>query len=265
MPAPQRILSLVPSLTETLHTLGLERQVVGVTRFCVHPPHWRREKATVGGTKNVRIERARSLRPDLVLANREENTRADVEALSGFAPVHVSHIQTLEDALACIAEIGGLTGAPEAAGALAEGIRGQFARLPAPAPLRAAYLIWRRPYMAAGGDTFIDQMLAAAGFANVFGAARRYPATTAEEIAALQPDCVLCATEPFPFAAAHLAELHAALPGVRVARVDGERFSWYGSRLLGAPAYFNALRGALASGAEPLVDLADLPCPALPL
>jgi ABC-type Fe3+-hydroxamate transport system substrate-binding protein len=244
LPAPpQRIVSLVPSQTELLADLGLDDEVVGLTRFCVHPAGWKDRKQIVGGTKNVSLERVRALAPDLILANLEENTRADVEALDALAPVFVTRVETIPEALDMIQTVGILTRRTERAGALVEQLEAGFGRQPSAVPaVRVAYLIWRRPYMTIGRDTFIHAVLAHAGLVNAFEAQRRYPEVTPAELAGASPDVVLLSSEPFPFTEKHVGEVEALLPGTPVLLVDGERLSWYGSRLLRTPPYLAALR-----------------------
>lgn len=238
---PRRIVSLVPSQTELLADLGLDDRVVGVTRFCVRPPGWKQTKTIVGGTKQVDVDRIRALAPDLVLANLEENTRPMVEALDAVAPVYVTDVRDLRGALDMMRTVGHLTGRAERAGIIAAAVEAGFGRLERRAPLRAVYLIWRHPYMTVGGDTFIHDVMARAGFANVFAGRRRYPEVTAETMAAARPDVVLLSSEPFPFTEEHADELRPALPGIPFLLVDGELFSWYGSRLRQAPPYLSAL------------------------
>jgi ABC-type Fe3+-hydroxamate transport system substrate-binding protein len=244
---PRRIVSLVPSQTELLADLGLGDEVVGITRFCVHPPSWKGRKTGVGGTKDVRVERVRALAPDLVLANREENVREQVEALATFAPVYVTDVASVDDALAMICVVGRLVDRVGAADALAVEIRASFGRLAAAEPVRAAYLIWREPWMTVGRDTIIHDVMARGGLANVFGDRTRYPAVTPDDLRAARPEVVLLSSEPYPFKAKHVAEVEAMAPGVPVLLVDGEPFSWYGSRLRETPAALAALRGRLAA------------------
>jgi ABC-type Fe3+-hydroxamate transport system substrate-binding protein len=242
-----RIVSLVPSQTELLADLGLDEEVIGLTRFCVHPENWKARKTIVGGTKNLLPERIAALQPDLILANREENVREQVEPLAELAHVHVTDVATVDDALAMIREVGQLVGHEKRAAALAREIEAGFNALVAttgPA-LRAAYLIWREPYMTVGGDTFISDVMARAGLVNVFAHRTRYPEVTPEEIAALGAEVVLLSSEPYPFDENHAHELVATIPGVRVELVDGEPFSWYGSRMRLAPEYLTALRQSL--------------------
>ncbi|GAB3561638.1 helical backbone metal receptor [Spirosoma luteolum] len=243
---PRRIVSVVPSQTELLFTLGLDAEVVGLTKFCIHPADRVRTKTVVGGTKTLDLARIDALQPDLILANKEENTRAQIEELQERYPVHVTDMITLPDALAMIRTVGALVGRADAAHALA----GQLARdlvPPVVTALRVAYLIWRRPYMAAASQTFIDAMLHAAGFQNAFADRERYPVLTADELTAARPDLVFLSSEPYPFASRHRAELAACCPDARVLLVDGELFSWYGSRLLHAAPYFHRLHQQLAN------------------
>jgi ABC-type Fe3+-hydroxamate transport system substrate-binding protein len=247
---PSRIVSLVPSQTELLADLGLDAEVVGLTRFCVRPAGWRGWKRVVGGTKDVRPDRVAALAPDLVLANREENVREQVEALAALAPVYVTDVRTVAGAAAMVRAVGRLVGREVPAEAVAaeteRGFAGLAAGVPAP-PLRAAYLVWRGPWMTVGRDTIVHDVMARAGFENAFGDRTRYPAVTPEELAAARPDVVLLSSEPFPFRERHRAEVEAIAPGARVELVDGELFSWYGSRLRHAPPYLAALRARLAA------------------
>lgn len=245
---PQRIISLVPSQTELLHDLGLGDRVVGITKFCIHPETWFKTKYRVGGTKKLDLAKIRALRPDLIIGNKEENERADIEALAEEFPVWMSDIRTLEDALDMIERIGEMTGTHAQALSLAERINNGFAALnPLEDELSAAYLIWREPYMAAGRGTFINDMLKRCGLQNVFDEGdARYPRLTPQDLAEADPDVILLSSEPYPFQEKHLAEINMICPGTPVRIVDGEIFSWYGSHLLHAPAYFGTLLAGLA-------------------
>jgi ABC-type Fe3+-hydroxamate transport system substrate-binding protein len=243
---PQRIISLVPSQTELLYTLGLEEEVVGITKFCIHPEQWFRHKTRIGGTKDIRPEIIHSLQPDLVLANKEENDRTQIEELFPKVPVWVSDVATLADALQMIRSVGQLTGKAVQAESLASAIARRFAGLEAPesprASLRTAYFIWRKPWMVAGGDTFIQDMLFRAGFTNIFRDQPRYPSIELESLAGSDCELVLLSSEPYPFREKHIGEIREVLPRATIRLVDGEIFSWYGSRLLQAPAYLRELR-----------------------
>lgn len=256
---PLRILSLVPSITELLAALRLDEQVVGITRFCVRPPAWRKRKTLVGGTKQLDLRTIAALRPDLILANKEENRREDVEELMKRFPVWVSDVCDLPGALEMIRSVGALTGREGRSAALCRALASRFGALRqavsgAPA-LRAAYFIWRKPWMLAGGGTYIDAMMREAGMVNIFGALPRYPELPAADLPLEKGDCLLLSSEPFPFRERHAAELRARFPGLPVLFVDGQLFSWYGSRLMHAPAYFRLLRERmtqlLAAGDNP--------------
>lgn len=247
---PRRIVSLVPSQTELLAHLGLEKEVAGITKFCVHPEAWYRSKPRIGGTKQLHLDRIRALEPDLIIGNKEENTREEVLALANDFPVWISEVKNLADAYAMITQIGRLTYRAAAADQLNQNIRKAFAALPNYPPLLVAYLIWRQPYMVAGGDTFIHAMLKQAGFTNVFAERDRYPEVTAEELATSGAEVLLLSSEPFPFREKHLQELAEVCPAPVITLADGEAFSWYGSRLLTAPAYFRKLRRSILAHAK---------------
>lgn len=253
-PRPRRIVSLVPSLTEWLAALGLDDETVGLTRFCVHPDDWKSRKAIVGGTKNVDVARTLALRPDVVIASREENVREPVEALAeAGVPVALTDIATVDGALRTMAELARLLGRQAEGARIVAELRERFASLAPTRPAaRVLYLIWRAPWMAVGGDTYIADVLARGGFANATGDAVRYPALTDAELSALRPDAVFLSSEPYPFAEAHRAEVQALVPRARVVLVDGEAFSWYGPRMGLAPAALRELAfGAPASETRP--------------
>ena len=254
---PQRVVSLVPSQTELLADLGLDDEVVGLTRFCVHPTGWKAAKTIVGGTKNVDVERVRGLAPDLVVANKEENVREQVEAIAAFCPVYVTDVADVDGAVAMIRAVGALVGRDARAGRIANEVEAGFEVLhPAPPaagpprPRRVLYLIWRDPWMAAGGDTIISDVMGRGGWANAVGDRDRYPALTDDEVRVLDPDVVMLSSEPYPFADKHLAEVQALAPRARVVLVDGEAFSWYGSRLRHTPGALRALRADLDGEAD---------------
>ncbi|WP_338875499.1 helical backbone metal receptor [Spirosoma sp. SC4-14] len=239
--APQRIISLVPSQTELLFDLGLDAEIAGITKFCIHPADKVHSKPSMGGTKTLHMDRIHALKPDLIIANKEENTRQEVEYLQQQYPVYVSDVATIADALTMIREIGTLVGKRSEADALANQISQTL--YPAPQSLRktVAYFIWRKPYMAAASHTFIDSMLTMAGFTNVFAAQTRYPEINPETLSTAQPDLIFLSSEPYPFTQKHIDEFKAICPSATVVLVDGEVFSWYGSRLLRASDYFRNL------------------------
>jgi len=234
-----RIVSLVPSQTELLVDLGLGDKLVGITKFCVHPAGLKKEVQLIGGTKNVKIELVRSLNPDLVIGNKEENSQPDIEALESVLPTWMSDIFNLEDALEMIRKVGAITGTSEKASTIVSEIQTNFARLEnlKSTGKTVLYLIWKNPYIAAGPNTFIDAMLSTLGFQNVMPE-ERYPEVKLETV---NPDFIFLSSEPFPFKEKHIEELQKQFPQSTVVLVDGEYFSWYGSRLIGAPAYFEEL------------------------
>ncbi|WP_311136287.1 ABC transporter substrate-binding protein [Hymenobacter cellulosivorans] len=240
---PQRIVSLVPSQTELLFDLGLGSRVVGVTKFCIHPAEARQRTTVIGGTKNFDFEKIEALQPDLIIGNKEENYQAGIEQLAQKYPVWLSDISNLDEALDMIRRVGLITGRKSAADAMADEIAGSFAARTVSDPLiPAAYFIWRKPYMVAASNTFIDTMLPRAGFRNVFAGLNRYPEITAEQLAVAAPAVILLSSEPYPFAEKHVAEFQTICPSATVRIVDGELFSWHGSRLRHSAAYFASLR-----------------------
>jgi ABC-type Fe3+-hydroxamate transport system substrate-binding protein len=243
---PRRIVSLVPSQTELLFDLGLENEVVGVTKFCIHPAEKVKTKTKIGGTKNFNFETIDALQPDLIIGNKEENYQEGIEQLAEKYPVWMSDIFTLEDALNMIRKIGELTGTAQNATKIAGKIEAGFTNLVKPEQeISAAYFIWKNPYMAVGCNTFINNILQRCGFRNVFENETRYPEISIEMLQESKPEVILLSSEPYPFKEKHLQEFQEILPEAKVMIVDGEMFSWYGSRLLQAPAYFQQLTSEL--------------------
>ncbi|GHB46828.1 ABC transporter substrate-binding protein [Mongoliitalea lutea] len=227
---PQRIVSLVPSQTELLVDLGLEDRIVGVTKFCVHPQGLKKQKTIIGGTKNFHFDKINALQPDLIIGNKEENYQEGIEFLEKKYPVWMSDIYTLEDALEMMRGIGKITGTTVQADILINEIFQGMAALAPQNKGTAVYLIWKDPVMAAGTQTFIHDMLGRAGFTNLVQEPR-YPELSLEDLKTLSPDFLLLSSEPFPFKQKHIDEFAAHLPQTHVQLVDGEMFSWYGSRL----------------------------------
>jgi ABC-type Fe3+-hydroxamate transport system substrate-binding protein len=237
---PSRIISLVPSQTELLFELGLDEQIAGITRFCIHPEELCRNKPKIGGTKKININKINSINPDLIIANREENTLEDIRILEKTFPVWVSDVGNLDDALDMIAAISKLTGSGNKGEAIISTITQNFLNLKKSPPLSVVYLIWRNPFMSAGKDTFINDMINRCGWKNLLDDKPRYPKISLDDIKQLGPDLLLLSSEPYPFREKHISELQ-SLTGILPVLVDGEYFSWYGSRLMIAPAYFNNL------------------------
>ncbi len=248
---PQRIVSLVPSQTEYLVDLGLAECVVGITKFCIHPKEFFKQTTKVGGTKQFNFGKIDALQPDLIIGNKEENYEQGINQLKTKYPVWLSDIYTLPDAYQMLWQLAEITAQTSKATKIITAIQQSFAELAAkPLPLPTAlYLIWREPYMAAAQPTFIDQMLLMAGFQNVLSPTTqatqeitgRYPTLSLEQLKQLNPAYLLLSSEPYPFKPKHELELQKLLPQSKILLVDGEMFSWYGSRLALAAEYFKKL------------------------
>lgn len=229
---PQRIVSLVPSQTELLFYLELGDRVVGVTKFCVHPMKARKTATIVGGTKTLHLDKIKALKPDLIIGNKEENTKSEIEALQALFPVWMSDIYNLQDNLQMIESLGEILEVRDQAAQLIQQLKADFAEMAKFEGQKVAYFIWRDPWMVAANQTFIHHILEAIGLLNVFADHSRYPEVTLSDVANLQPDYVFLSSEPYPFKEKHIQELKDVLPGARIKLVNGELFSWYGSRLL---------------------------------
>jgi iron complex transport system substrate-binding protein len=240
--SPCRIVSLVPSQTELLYDLGLGDEVVGITKFCVYPDEWFRSKNRVGGTKNVDVDKVRVLQPDLIIGNKEENDFENIESLRGIAPVWMSDIFNLNDAYDMITSLGQVTNRVAESLTLVEEIKVAFKKLKNSKAVRSLkgksvqYFIWHNPNMAAGKSTFIDAILLECGLRNLT-TEKRYP----EVELGSSPNFIFLSSEPYPFKESHLTYFESAFPKATVVLVDGEMFSWYGSRLKDAPSYFEGL------------------------
>jgi ABC-type Fe3+-hydroxamate transport system substrate-binding protein len=245
---PKRIVSLVPSQTELLHYLGLEDEVIGITKFCVHPKKWFQQKTRIGGTKTLNIDKIKELQPHLIIANKEENAQEQIEALTKYFPVWVSDVNSLHDAYKMITGIGEITGKAGQAETLITQIKTNFSDTQLQSIIykpRTCYLIWKEPYMTIGGDTFISDLLNKAGFENIFQNKLRYPETSIAELSTLNCEVLLLSSEPYPFKQAHIEEIRDQLQATKIILANGEIFSWYGSRLLQAPTYFRSLHQQL--------------------
>lgn len=249
MHPPKRIISIVPSQTELLFDLGLTNEVAGITRFCIHPGHRFNATPKVGGTKKLKFDKIAELKPDLIIGNKEENEKAQIEELEKDFPVWMSDVQTLEDALLMIKMLGEITDTGEKAHELCGSIIDGFARLSKAntAPVKTAYLIWRNPYMGASSNTFINEMMKQCNMKNVLegfvpnaddSESLRYPMFNIDELKELDPELILLSSEPFPFKEKHVQEISKELPHAEIRIVDGEMFSWYGSRLVHSSNYF---------------------------
>ena len=245
---PLRIISLVPSHTETLFDLGLGDNIVGITKFCVHPKHLSSEKTIVGGTKKVNYKKIKDLQADLIIANKEENTENMVYELEEIAPTYVSNVFSIGDTLKFILDMGKLCDKLENAKKLVEEIenslknfKNNIEEYPA---RKVVYFIWTKPWMVVGGNNYINEILELNKFENIFDSADRYPEIYVEYLSDLNPELILLPSEPFPFKKSHIKELKEHLDA-KFLLVDGEMFSWHGSRLLKALPYFESLHKIL--------------------
>lgn len=248
----QRIVSLVPSITELLYDLELGDQVVGITKFCVHPSEWFKNKTRIGGTKDIHIEKIKALKPTLIIASKEENIKEQVEALAGFTEILLTDVVDYASALEMIESVGEATQTQEKAKSIRSRIEAEFHQLKSLLQkqqvqyLPCAYLIWKDPYMVAGGDTFIHAMLKSINCPNTYGNQERYPVVDFQHPEWQDAKIVFLSSEPYPFKEKHISELSTQFPDKRFVLVDGEMFSWYGSRMLHAPSYFSRLAGLLS-------------------
>lgn len=240
-----KIISLVPSLTELLVDLGLKDQLIGRTRFCIHPKEVVDNIEIVGGTKNPRLEKIIELQPDFILANKEENRKEDIEVLEKYAEVRVTEIDTIQDAILEISALGSEFGVQEKARSLVQKITGLLDDRPEKPPLSAAYFIWKDPWMSVGNDTYIHDVLQSYQLTNVYGNQTRYPKTTLDELSSKNPDLILLSSEPYPFKQKHIEEIRATFPVSKIELVNGEWFSWYGSRMIKALEWMNKWRASL--------------------
>ncbi len=244
--SPRRIISLVPSQTEFLYDLGLRDEVVGVTKFCLHPELWYRSKTRVGGTKQYHFDRIAALKPDLIIGNKEENEKEQIETLMEQYPVWMSDIYGLEDAYEMMLKLGEIVSKDRQAQSLVNQTRLGFSDFPEGKGLRVVYLIWHKPIMAAANHTFIQEMLSQCGWINALATQTRYPQLTLEVLQSLNPDLLLLSSEPFPFKEKHVNFYQELLPSTQVKLVDGEAFSWYGTRLLKTQPYLQDLMNELS-------------------
>lgn len=242
---PKRIISLVPSQTELLIDLGLQDAVVGITKFCVHPKEIRKSITVVGGTKQIHLDRIKNLNPDIIIANKEENTFDIVQACKAVSTVWVSDISDLGGAIGMITSLGEILGKSSEAQEIVSNIilkKEAFeSGISNSNALKVAYVIWQNPYMVAGNDTFINALLEINGYENVIQQ-QRYPEVSVETLK--KADIVFLSSEPFPFKERHALALEQELKKP-VILVDGEFFSWYGSRLIEAFDYFLKLQSAV--------------------
>ncbi len=243
---PKRIISLVPSQSEFLWDLGLHSELVGITKFCIHPKEMFKSIERVGGTKKVNINKIRALKPDLIIGNKEENERSDIELLQKEFNVWMSDIYNFDDAFKMMLDIGKIVGKEKESKKIVEKITASLPKVKNIfAGQSTAYFIWYKPYMVIAKNTFIDHTLNYIGLKNTFMNEERYPEMSDEQIIKADPEFCFLSSEPFPFNEKHLKELRDKLPNSKIVIVDGEIFSWYGSRLLHFANYVEQLKTIL--------------------
>ncbi len=241
-----KVVSLVPSITEALFDLGLtENEVVGRTKFCIHPAEKVKNVTIIGGTKNINIDKIRALQPDIILANKEENVKEQVEALINDFKVIVTNVENIEDNYYLLKNLGKIFNKEVKAQLFNLKIYDILNQTKIESPIKVAYLIWKNPYMTIGSDTFIHKILAEIGFENIFKDQKRYPEIQTEDLA--EADIIMLSSEPFPFKEKHIEELKEFYPDKKIMIVDGEAFSWYGTHIAKCENYFKKLIAEIES------------------
>jgi len=241
---PKRVISLVPSQTELLIKLGLKHLLVGITNYCIHPEEAVKTLNKIGGTKTPKLKIISALAPDLVIANKEENNLSDIEQISKSTPVWVSNINNYEDNFKLIYDLGSLFNKNEEATALCRAIKNNWNNIPLTKTRRCLYFIWRKPYMLVGKGTFIDSILLKSGFDNIISDSR-YPTLSDEKLSTLNPEIIFLSSEPYSFKEKHISEFKNIFPNSIIKIVDGELFSWYGSRQNLLPSYLIELKKSI--------------------
>ncbi len=236
-----KIISLVPSITETLFDFGLSSsEIIGRTKFCIHPKNLVKNVEIIGGTKNLNLDKIKNLKPDLIIASKEENVKEQVEELMKDFKVWITDIETLQDNKNFLIQLGASLNKQNIAKNFNKEILEIFNSIKISETKKVAYLIWKNPYMTVGYDTFIHEVLENLGFENLFKNQKRYPEISIEEIKSA--DYIFLSSEPFPFRQKHINELQKKLPKSKIVLVDGEAFSWYGTHLAKCAEYYKTLK-----------------------
>ncbi|MFC2113877.1 ABC transporter substrate-binding protein [Bacteroidota bacterium] len=243
--APERIISTVPSQTELLFFLGMQNKIAGITEYCVHPQEKVSKIPKIGGPKNLDIPKIREINPDLIIANKEENTKKQIEELAQEFPVWTSDIHSLEDAYKMIERVGVICNHSDLAQNTTSNLEKSINLLTSNTNIKIAYVIWENPYMVAGGDTFVNDVLSKIGFINVFENKPRYPKITTRELHDCNADFILLSSEPYPFSSQHIDSFKNCCPGSKVILVNGQFFTWYGNRVLLAVNYFKSIKNVI--------------------
>ena len=229
MAKAERVVSLVPSITETLFDLGVGESVVGVTDFCIFPEDLKRPR--VGGTKNPKVDMIRELAPDLVYMNFEENLKRHADAIQSFTSVHVSEPKSVADVSALITELGAIHGRADSAGSLTDQLWQAIEALPK-REFTFACPIWKDQWMWCGGDTYVSSLITSAGGRNVLQDRTRYPVKSLGDVAAMRPDVVFLPDEPYRFTDDDAREVQEATKASIVGPFPGHLFTWHGTRTI---------------------------------
>ena len=227
---PNKIISLVPSISSSLYDIGLDNEVVGITHFCKFPKHWKKSKTIIGGTKDLKIDRIAKLKPDLIFASKEENTEKDVLELQKIAPVYVSDVNDFKTNQTFLEDLGIIFDKKNIVEKIIKNINEKENLLNKnKQSYKSIYLIWKEPYMTIGWDTFINYMMQKAGFMNLYNDKKRYPATSIDEMKSLNPEIIFLSSEPYPFKEKHIKEFQNIFPNSLILNVEGEAFTWFGT------------------------------------
>ncbi len=246
MKSYKKLISLVPSLTELIIDLGLKDELAGRTRFCVHPESEVSDIPIIGGTKNPRVDKIKKLKPDLIIANKEENRKEDIEILQQDFDVELTDISSVGEAITAINRLGERLNVQEKAEEIVSKIKNRLQQRPDASLMKTIYFIWKEPWMTIGGDTYISDVLFHWNLKNIFADVTRYPVIIPEELADYEPELILLSSEPYPFKEKHIPVVKEACPEARVLLVEGEWFSWYGSHMIHSFERLNGWRRAIA-------------------
>ncbi len=238
--SPQRIISLVPSITELLFDLGLKNRIVGITSFCVHPPEAIKQKTLIGGIFKLKFDIIEKLKPDLIIASKEENNKEEILRLKKKYNVLLFDVKSFDDALDMVQSIGKHTGKENESKEIISSIKIGFSELISlQSKLSIACLIWKKPFITLSGNTYISDIINKLGFKNIYSNHKKlYPEISLEQLKKDSPDILFLLSEPCYFDNKDRIYFSSQLPSTKVILVDGEMFAWYGSRMIKAAEYF---------------------------
>lgn len=242
----QRIISLVPSLTELVLDLGIGDRLAGRTRFCIHPEEMVKDVPIIGGTKNPDIEKILALKPDYIIANHEENRKEDILTLQRHTEINITKIDSINDAINAICELGGDLDLAANAQKLVKKIMMISSETRAHESIDTAYFIWKDPWMVAANGTYINSVMKHYNLENIFSDQERYPEISLQDLSEKNPELILLSSEPFPFKQKHIEEIQKICPDAKIELINGEWFSWYGSGMTKAFKKLNSWRDKIS-------------------